>query len=238
MGKAARKLTKKRRAANAAMRRANVNERTVLESLAEAAARQAEALAAAGPADLKAAAARRAEIAEAMADHPVTAIAAVGFTRALSRMSDGTRRTDGEAVFPRMSADVARMAAHVLTEPHTLCVHLDATPEPVAFRCVMCPDDRLICMECLRTHASAHPDAEEYRCSECLQVYRPGLHNVRPDPLTGVPVQRTGDDRSRLAPFAVCLSGYGICPSCRSAAGRARSRKTVAPQQNRGTISE
>ena len=155
-------------------------------------------------------------------------------SRALSRMTDGIRRTDGEAVFPRMSADVARMAEVVMTTPQALCDHLDAVPEPVAFRCVMCPDDRLMCMECLRTHGSVHPVIEEYRCSECLQVYRPGLHNVRPDPLRGVPVQRTGDDRSRIAPFAVCLSGYGVCPSCQRAAGKARARQPVVPQQNSG----
>lgn len=233
MGKAADKKLKRRRAAAVQQRRSNRNEKTVLESIAESAARQAEALAAAGEADRKAAEARRSEVIDAMTAHPVTAIAAVGFTRALARMADGTRRTDGETVFPRMSADVARMAAHVMAEPHTLCEHLDAVPEPVAFRCVMCPDDLLMCMECLRTHGSTHPVVEEYRCSECLQVYRPGLHNVRPDPLTGPPVKRTGDDLSRIAPFAVCLSGYGICPSCRSAAGKARSRQTVVPQQNR-----
>lgn len=229
MGKAAKKRLKRRQDDARAQRRANRNERSALDSAASIAAAGAAMLADVAPADRKAAAARAAEIADSMAAHPLTTIGAAEFARAYARMTDGARHGNAEmrAVYPRMTADVDRVSALLIDQPHSLCEHLDASPLPFAVRCVMCPDNRLLCMECLRDHGSTHERAEEFRCSECMEVDMRGIHGVRPDLTTGVPVQRTGDDRPRPYPGAVGLSGYGVCARCRSKAGKARARQVA-----------
>jgi hypothetical protein len=231
MGRAADKRLKRRREAARMQRRANRNERAALGDVADVAAGRLADLDAAPVADVKAVQAKTAEWLETVALHPDNAAAAAMFMRTYSRMTDGERRTDGDDVFPRLSARHREFAALLTAGPgHRMCAHLDARPEPVAVACQMCPAAGLFCLECLRDHGTAHDPADEYRCDQCGQPDMRGLHSVRPDPVTAVPVQRIGDDHVRLYPGAVLLSGFGICKRCKTAAGRKRAR-SVVPQQ-------
>lgn len=236
MGRAADKKHKRRRDDAARQRLANRNEAGLLAVLGESADRVAERLTEAAPADVKAAEARAAEVQDAMDEHPGTALAAALFARSLSRATDGVRRTDGDVVFPNISRKVAELTARIFTVPHVLCDHLDAGPQPAAFRCAVCPADRLMCLECLRTHGDRHTETEEHRCDECGQVWMRKIAPVRPDALTGVPVQRTGDHMPRILPAAVLINSVGVCEKCRARAGKARARSagTVVPQRKPG----
>lgn len=224
MGRAADRKHQRRRADAARQRLAGRNEQSTRASIADAAALQDEQLAGAVPADRKAVDARRAEVADAVAAHPWVAAQAAGFVRQVARAAAGVRRTDGEQTMPRIAAKMAVLADRVRSDPHAMCEHLEAGPQPVAMRCAVCPAPMLYCLACFAGHDQAHDPAEEYRCDECGQVDRRSISPVRPDPMAGVPVIRAADDVPRILPAAVMIAGIGICDRCRAAAGQRRAQ--------------
>jgi hypothetical protein len=237
VGKSARKLVRKRREANAAMRLAARNEQAANEAARESAERADAALAAAVPADVKATQAVMAEWVGTVAAHPGAILHTAEVMRVFARATDGERREDFEVIYPRVAERARAAQSRLLHEVHPLCEHLETAIGFAAFCCLCPPGSPLLCLACLQQHdGPTFHGIEEYRCDSCAQVDQAhGLHGVRPDVVTGVSVQRAADTFPRLFPGPVATTGLGVCRRCRAAGGRRRARGTVAPQQNRGT---